>query len=293
MQDFKRIVFATDFSDASKQALDFALRIARHHEAELHILHVKVAPHPGYITFGSPDLIAEIETAQDLYADELLEELVPDAYPGKVILATERNIGAAKGVSDYADSHDCDLIVIGSHGYSGFEKMILGSETLKVLRLANVPLLIVKTGIDSEPGDGAPFRRLLAPVDLSPAAQAMLRQADMLAERYGAELVVMHSLDVVTPAPYSFMPPVVKLPQARQELGGFVAAAALRTKPKEIVVEAPAAQGIVDTATSLAVDLIVISRTGLSGWRRFWVGSVTERVLNVTTCPVLVLPTTG
>src|SRR5690554_5334186 len=152
MQDFKRIVFATDFSEASKQALDFALRIARHHQAELHILHVKVAPHPGYMTFGSPELVAEIASAQDMYADELLEELVPEGYGARVVLATERNIGAAQGISDYADRQGSDLIIVGSHGYSGFEKVILGSEALKLLRLANVPLLIVKSGIDGEQG---------------------------------------------------------------------------------------------------------------------------------------------
>jgi len=282
---FKTILHATDFSDASMVALEKARELARSHGATLHVLHVDILIEARY-----PALAVSTVASQRERVEQQLRELLLSTGDDDVVQATVKHAHVAVAIAEYADNNAIDLIVVGSHGYSGIDRLLMGSEARKLIRHANVPVLVVRSGDEAKDVGDAPFKRLLAPVDFSDASMTALREADELTARYGGTLTVMHSLDVVALSHYAYVPIDDQLPPARQALSNFVAEAALTSDPEQIVSPASAAVSILETAQTQHADLIVIARSGMSGWQRFLVGSTTERVLNGATCDVLVLP---
>lgn len=281
---FKTILHATDFSDASLQALDQARKLARYHGAKLHILHVQIILEARYPTLAIASPVTQAERST-----EKLQALLTDR-DDDTVLATVEHSRAAAAIAEYAENKGIDLIVVGSHGYSGIDRLLLGSEAQRLIRHVSVPVLVVRSGEALNTSAEAPFSRLLTPVDFSDASRIALQEADKLASLYGGKLAVVHSLDVVAPTHYAYVSTNAQQPLARQALSKFIAEAALATDPEQVVSPGPAATSILEAASSQASDLIVIARSGMSGWQRLLVGSTTERVLNGAACDVLVLP---
>lgn len=283
--ELKTILHATDFSDASQRALEQARKLAQYYGAKLHVLHVHLMLEARYPTLAVATLSSQRERSE-----QQLRALLSASGDDDVIQAMVEHTRAAVAIAEYAEANDIDLIVVGSHGYSGIDRLLMGSEARKLIRYATAPVLVVRSDNKTNGATEAPFNSLLAPVDFSSASMVALLEADQLASRYGAKLAVVHSLDVVAPTHYAYVSTNTQLPLARQALSKFVADAALTVEPDQIVSSASAAVSILETAESQGSDLIVIARSGMSGWQRFLIGSTTERVLNGATCDVLVLP---
>lgn len=281
--EIRTILHATDFSEASLRALEQARQLARFHGAKLHVLHVQIILEARYPSVAIASLASQRE-----HDEQQLRTLLADSGDD-VVMATVEHTRVAVAIAEYADSHDIDLIVVGSHGYSGIDRLLMGSEARKLIRYAHTPVLVARAGVESAPGS-APYNHLLAPVDFSDASRGALLEADKLAVRYGAALTVVHSLDVVMPTHYAYVSSNTQMPLARQALGKFVDEAGLKTEVDQVVSAASAANSILDTVDSKQADLIVIARSGMSGLQRFLVGSTTERILNSAGCDVLVLP---
>lgn len=282
---FKTILHATDFSDASLRALNQARKLAHYHGAQLHVLHVEILLEARY-----PALAVAAVSSQRERNEQQLRELLAKTGDDEVIQVTVKHPRAAVAIAEYAEDNNIDLIVVGSHGYSGIDRLLMGSEARRLIRHATVPVLVVKSHDTAKEHTEVPFRHLLAPVDFSEASLAALRKADGLASRYASKLTVVHSLDVVAPNHYAYASTNTQLPLARQALDKFVADACLTSDPDQIISSASAAMSILETAESQGSDLIVISRSNMGGLQRFLVGSTTERVLNGAHCDVLVLP---
>ncbi len=289
MTAFQRIVFATDLSEASVAALGCAQRLAAWHGAELHLLHISIDVDPLFFFHEVANGPEDPTQAHTGHARATLQELARQC-PTAVKTAVERSKKAAPAIADYADRVSADLIIVGSHGYSGIDRLMLGSQARHLLKLATVPVLIV--GAATQPGaEGkAPFTRLLAPVDLSPQSLAAIRRAAGLAQDYGATLTALHAIDLVVPGYYPPASPNTQVPLAKQALARFLDDAGLADRPREVVIAAPAAPSIQGEAQREGVDLIVLSRSGLGRIQRFLIGSVTERVIDLAPCAVLVLP---
>lgn len=282
---FKTILHATDFSDASLRALNQARKLAHYHGAQLHVLHVEILLEARY-----PALAVAAVSSQRERSEQQLRELLAKTGDDEVIQVTVKHPRAAVAIAEYAEDNNIDLIVVGSHGYSGIDRLLMGSEARRLIRHATVPVLVVKSHDTAKEHTEVPFRHLLAPVDFSEASLAALRKADGLASRYASKLTVVHSLDVVAPNHYAYASTNTQLPLARQALDEFVADAGLTSDPDQIISSASAAMSILETAESQGSDLIVIARSNMGGLQRFLVGSTTERVLNGAHCDVLVLP---
>jgi len=283
---FKTILHATDFSDASLPALEQARKLARHHKAELHVLHVEVLLEARY-----PALAVDTLTFQREQSEQQFRALLSRTGDDEIIQATVKHARVPVAIAEYAERNRIDLIVVGSHGYSGIDRLLMGSEARKLIRHATTPVLVVRPCDGPKETTEAPYSHLLAPVDFSDASMVALQEADKLTSLYAGKLTVLHSLDVVTPTHYAYASNNTQLPLARQALSQFITDAVLTTEPDQILSSASAAVSILETAESQGSDLIVIARSGMSGWQRFFVGSTTERVLNGATCDVLVLPT--
>ena len=143
---FSRILAATDFSPASAPAVARAVNVARSEGAELTIVHVYEPP--GAASFGSyiasPGLYDEIEQALRAGAEKSLAPLVETARQ-QGVQATGLVLRGIphSGITEAAAKNHADLIVIGTHGRSGFFRFLLGSVAQKVIAAAPCPVMTV------------------------------------------------------------------------------------------------------------------------------------------------------
>ena len=137
---FQRILYPTDFSATSKMALERAVNLTEDYDAELFVLHVV------------DDTIISTHVEQerkiilrDLRAhalEEMRTELPADLLENFATIGAVKRGDPGKAIAAYAESHRCDLIVMGSHGRTGVKRALLGSVADRVVRRANCPVFI-------------------------------------------------------------------------------------------------------------------------------------------------------
>jgi len=140
----KSIVFPTDFSEASAEALQWVQSLAADMQAAVHCVYVVEEPQ----IFGSLEMGAVIiPTAEELngYATERLARFAKEHLHGLGTIETAVLQGRPdREIVAYADAHNAAIIVMTTHGYSGVKHVLLGSTTEAVLRHANCPVLSVR-----------------------------------------------------------------------------------------------------------------------------------------------------
>lgn len=141
----QRILFPTDFSEAARQAQNYAMALAERFGAELHLLNV-IPPIP------APALDADIHWAPldtaVMYDIDATKAILTEQV-GAQWIASHPTIPAVEigfvvdEIINYAKKNHIDLIVVGTHGQTGLSRLLLGSVTEKVVRLADCPVLTV------------------------------------------------------------------------------------------------------------------------------------------------------
>ncbi len=188
----------------------------------------------------------------------------------------------AKAISNFAVRHEADLIALG-RGRS-IEKTILGGTALKVLRSSRVPVLTA--GGDKFKGG---FKRIVVPVDLSHGLGKSFDYALGLSASFGAAVLVVN----VVETGYQKYPPELAEQLrgfAERELKETVGAARLRDDLVISTVTAPNGwRGIVDFAFEKKADLIVIMTYGGGRFKKEFIGSVAEKVIQEARCPVITM----
>lgn len=152
--NFRRILVATDFAESAERALACAVQLARRHGAELILLHVYMDL-PAYpeITAGQVEAIYEEQRA---WIEAALERRARAARgEGLLARAVMRTGPAASTIAETAKDENADLLVVGTHGRSGLDRLILGSVAERVVRLATCPVLVVKSADAAARADAA------------------------------------------------------------------------------------------------------------------------------------------
>lgn len=144
MLHVRRIVAPVDFSDHSRRALDHAIELGRQFGAEVELLHVLEDPSlPSFYAIGAQALYGkqpDLETA----AREALEKEVADRREEVPVQTYLVHDDAARGIVDFAEEREADLIVIASHGLTGLQHLVMGSVAERVVRRSQCPVLVVK-----------------------------------------------------------------------------------------------------------------------------------------------------
>lgn len=292
------ILCPVDFSDFSRHAFDRAVAIARGVGASVAALHV--APFqetPIYPYLEPRGVEAFLLSGGD--RDKLTAEL-------KRFLAVEQSIGVPitcevvdapnvhQEIVAQADRQKADLIVMGTHGRSGFQRLFLGSVTEKVLRTARPPVLTVGAAVDAVPIHDFSFKRILCAVDFSSCSLAALRYAATLAAASGANMTALHVMEW-PPVPYDpLLGPATDLAGyrmaaealAQQRLRNAMVEFALEGI-EEIVGAGKPHHEILRIAEERNSDLIVLGIHGRNPVGRMLFGSTAEPVVRRATCPVL------
>jgi nucleotide-binding universal stress UspA family protein len=303
MLGIQKVLFPTDFSACSHQALLHAVRVARDHRAELHVMHAIVFqeddPHDPAHHLPDPSKIRAIleEMAEERMGDLVRQGLLPDLV---LKLVQRRDVSAAPPIVEYAQEEGIDLIVMGTHGRRGFRKWLLGSVTNEVVRFAPCAVLSVRGKGDPVPVQ--PIQRILVPVDFSQHGQGALEVACALASTYGAEIQLIHVLpDGLHPTFYTMgatklsdlQPGILEKVEASlaELIGKAPPCGGVSYSTKTL--EGHAGREIVRFSRDHETDLIVIATHGLSGFQHLLLGSTTERVMAGAECPVLVTKASG
>jgi len=147
MLPITKILCPTDFSEPSYKALDTANELARHFNAEIILIHI-LSPVYVYPAASLTPGVSRTSNIVDVERDEMaykslsmtLKEKVPESIKSRSIMGKGN---PAEEIARSAKEEKADLIVIGTHGFTGWRHMILGSVAEKVVRLAHCPVLTI------------------------------------------------------------------------------------------------------------------------------------------------------
>ena len=297
MSSISCIVVATDFSEFSERAVQRAARIAKQHNAELHVLHV-VRPLDLYPSltltpdeFGHSD--QELQQAEQTRVEAVAASL--STQFGIRVRPVTRLGRAHTEIAAYALEVAADLVVAGSRGESTLMDLFLGSTASRLLRVATCPVLIVK-----KPAD-APYRKVLAAVDFSPVSAAVVSHAISLAD--GARVDALHVLGSeveqrLRKAKFVRIDIADWLTRQRtaaeQQLDALLAPAEQGAAVGRLVQPGFAPAVICQSIEAMGVDLVVLGRHGYGGGLQDWLlGSVSKDVAHAATCDVLLISLGG
>ena len=295
MLSIQRILWPTDFSQGAEHAFPHAAALAHWHDAELHILNVREGE-----TEVRQDMAEQFPLSSGTLGN-LLHSGDPPSQPIdlEALSLQQEQVDApspAEAIVSYADEHNVDLVVTGTHGRRGLQRMLIGSVAEEVLRTASCPVLTVRAG--EEPASAWNVRNILAPVDFSDESTTAVRHAKELALTYGAQITLLHAVEeVMYPSAYGMEMADVPGPEVVQRVERSLANMAREEIGYEHVIAETtigyAPSVILDYEKENDVDLIVIATHGRSGLERLLLGSVTERIVRRSSVPVFIVKSFG
>jgi nucleotide-binding universal stress UspA family protein len=288
------VLCPVDFSEISQHALDHAAAIARWYEARLTLLYV-FANLP---TMDLPALVLEDADRERLLSDlRRMAAAVPRDVPVEFSIQ-EAGFVHEEILAQLGATH-ADLLVLATHGRSGFQRLFLGSVTEKVIRETTCSTLVVPPRAPDVPaGSPIQFRRILCAVDFSESSLDALAHAINMAEEANAQLTVLHVVEFPPMLNVEPTMPAVDLSRLRE-----AAASDGRRKLEELipeeartycavdtaVVEGRAYREILRQATERLSDLIVMGVHGRGALDLLVFGSTTHHVIRASACPVLIV----
>lgn len=302
MLTIKNVLVAYDFSDSANQALHYAVRLAHSGQAvTLHVLHVEVLHEDSGLSGGGTEGNADRLRAR---LEQTMNALLVDAGADAPVVeyAVGRDVAAGPAILRYVESHNIDLVVLGTHGRRRLGRLLLGSVAEEVMLMAPCPVLTIRNvAVDEQDALRTP-RSILVPVDFSEHARLALWHARALAADFDARLILVHVLEErMHPAFYNtgafsiydLQPDIEE--KARRQLERFYEQSdgPSGTGVTYIIQPGHAAREIVRVAEQEGAEMIVMASHGLTGLDHFFIGSVAEKVLRRAPCPVFAIKAFG
>jgi nucleotide-binding universal stress UspA family protein len=290
MLKFERILCPVDFSEFSTRACDYAYSLAKHYGAKLFFEHVVQPLTTAYPYYAFPDAVNQIYWNLGADAEERLRQVAKGyAWNGtQPQFVIERGL-VPESILNYAVRENVDLIVMGTHGRQGLDRLTMGSVTEKVLRKSRCPVLAVrKPGHDfvapADKVEPVRLRKIIYATDFSDTALRALDYALSLAMEYNSELTLLHVLEEV-PGTADFQSATAHA--LRQLENPIPEDAGNWCKVKPVVRLGKPYQEIIQLALESEADLIVMGVRGRNAVDLALFGSTTHHVLQLGSSPVL------
>ncbi len=272
----KKIIVPIDFSEHSEYALKTAAKLAKKNNAEILALHMLEMSD---IMLTASDGL-QYEKAVYFYklSEQKFEKFIEKDYLKDVkVTPIIKHFKVFGEVNDVAHKHDADLIVMGSHGSSGVKEFFIGSNTERVVRNSDVPVLVVKSsGIDVN------FEKVVFACDFAEESIKPYINAVKLFDKIGAKFCMVN----------------VNLPNERFKSSSELEKSVVnfftkadgnldRMKDVHYVSDYTAEDGIIYLANKIGADIIAVPTRGKKGLAHFFEGSIGEDVANHATLPVI------
>lgn len=269
----KRILVPVDFSEYSIEALKIAAQIARKNNFKIILLHLLELPHQSSDAFGNVNSIPEIVFFKNK-AIEKLEVLMDSPFlQGIEVLESIEFKKVDEGVVDASIKNDVDLIVMGSHGTSGFNELLVGSNTEKIVRYSEIPVLVIKKGVKEFKASNFVFAS-----DFLKETRKPFRKMLEFAKLFDSKLFLV---TICTPSSFKTTSATEK------NMNDFIAHFDIENYSTHIYNDTNIENGIINFAKSVNADLIGMCTHGRTGLAHFYNGSISEDLINHAIKPVI------
>lgn len=293
---FKKILAPTDFSDFSLAGVRYAMALAKELPAKLSLVAVVEPP----VTFGGFEgvLIARSDTEIVELEKRRLARLAKELSRGAPSVSKFVRCGKPfREIVTLAREEEFDLVVLATHGRTGFKRALVGSTAEWVVRHAPCPVLTVppqiakrKSGTSWATG----LRKVLVPIDFSETSTKALPYASELARALRAEVTLIHVTEPPPASEFAYPMSAEMEKQVRKSAEELLLRVQREAFEEAIETEAIVRSGapyqeIVRAAARLESDLIILTTHGHTGFNRALLGSTAERVVRHSPCPALVV----
>jgi len=287
---FRTLLVPLDGSGVGEQALAAAARLARASGATIHLVHVH---YPNSLTpiviETSPVIDNELHSlAAEQERFYLSQVAAQPVLSGIQTVITRLEGPVAETLANHAQAINADLIIMTTHGWSGFEHFWLGSVAESLLRLTHTPLWLMRPG-DSAARAAQPLRRILVPLDGSTHAEQVLLPAQRLAAVDGARLILARALVCHQ---HSSDTAIIR---QKQEIETYLEEIATRLETQGITIDIAVgtadqpARALLNLSRELQADAVALATRGQGGWQRLIMGSVADKIIRASPVPVLVV----
>ena len=269
----KRILVPTDFSEHADEALKLAAKIAKKNGSKMFLLNLLELPRELNDSIkkesSSPELMVYIKKA-----NEKLQKIKEQPYlKGITISTTVQFERAFDGILSFNKKNKIDLIVMGSHGSTGIEEILIGSNTEKIVRLSEIPVLVVKKGSNT-----FNIKNIVFASDFSEETKKPFIKMIEFAKIFDASLNL-----VMICTPNSFKTTVA----AQNIMKNFISDFKLENYSIHIYNDYNIEKGIINFTNMIGADLIGLCTHGRTGLSHFFYGSISEDIVNHTIKPII------
>ncbi len=287
MFPISKILLPVDFSERAVQAARFAVPVAERFDSEIILLHVL----PPYYEFGAVELggpiLMDLRTQRRADAERRIAGFLSDELRNRRVRRLLLEGDPANEIMDCAHHEEANLIMMPTHGYGPFRRLLLGSVTAKVLHDADCPVWTTAHA-ENPAAANAGIKSILCAVDIGPSGASALAWASHLATEFGAQLNLVHAVAELDPRTegYHFSPEWRKflVDNAETEIAAMQAKAG--THAEVIMALGPAAEMICQEAQKSAADLLVIGRGSDAGILGRLTGQAYS-IIRQSPCPVV------
>ena len=269
----KKILIPTDFSDQAENALKVAVQLAKKYDSEIHMLHMIELPMHQIVATSNFSELPEAVFFMKIAHNSFEETLDKDYLEGLDIYENIKFNTAADGILEACNEDDIDIIVMGSHGASGFKEMFIGSTAEKVVRTAKKPVLVIKN--EHEIFD---VNNFVFASDFNNDNKETYKQAVKLAKTWGAKI---HLLTVNTAGNFK------TTSESEEAMNEFTKGIDYDNYTLNIFNDVSVEKGILNFSKAINADLIGISTHGRQGIAHFFNGSISEDLVNHSKRPVI------
>lgn len=268
-----KILVPTDFSEQADYALRVAAQLAKKYDAEIYLLHLLELPLNQIDAMNSHSDLPEAVFFMKLANKRFKEVLSKDYLEGIKVHETIEFHQAFEGIMETCKTKEIDLIVMGSHGASGLKEMFIGSNTEKVVRSSEIPVLVIKNKHYEFDVNDFVFAS-----DFKKDNKKTYEQAVNLAKAFKAKL---HLVLVNTANNF------ITTSKANKRISEFINDSGFKNYTTTIYNEESVEKGILEFSEKINADLIGISTHGRQGIAHFFNGSISEDLVNHAKRPVV------
>ncbi len=272
----KKIIVPIDFSAHSDFALEAAAILAKKHNAQILALHM-LEISDGMLTTSDNEQNAKAVFFLQLAEQKFDSFLDKDYLKGVDIVPIVKHFKVFSEVNQVAEEHNADLILMGSHGTSGFSEIFVGSNTEKVVRHSDIPVLVIK----NKPNK-MDYKTIVFASDFSDEAVKPYINASKLFMILGSEMQLLF-VNVPGERFKSSSDMETTMTNFLQKADGNLN----RMNAVNYVSDVSVEKGILSFAKKINADLIAIPTHGRTGLAHFFEGSISEDLANHADIPVM------
>lgn len=272
----KNILVPVDFSEYSHYAMEVAAAIAKKHNASIHVIHM----------MGLTDAVLTKDESQEVFeamfhmklAEKRFKELLDQDYlEGVAVFQSVKNYTNFTEINDVAIEVDADLIVMGSHGSTGLKEVFVGSNTEKVVRTVEVPVLVIKEHMKDFKVEKAVFA-----CDFKPENIESFNRVRKMIDTLGAKIQLLY-----INLPGERFRSTLELKERVEQFLNLADSGDLTGEDVAYFNDYTVEDGIFNYSLNNRIDVIAIPTHGRRGLAHFFAGSIGEDVVNHSVLPVL------